>query len=192
MAQGAQQTEEPGWSLKRILAVHKGIRSDLALLQRAVDAITKEGQDVETAMSAIGELSFIGPGWTFRTYCDFFCKVVHEHHTTEDALVFPPLLGLPGSQTEEFRAVIKRLETEHAAISGYVAEVERTLQALPGDEAAKDAAARAMDQLSEHLRAHLSFEEEELAPALNELSRAVPEDQVPPTPPAPAHWDVSF
>jgi hemerythrin-like domain-containing protein len=188
-----QQTpqEEPGWALKRILGIHKGIRGDLALLRSAVTAVTEDGADVDTAMSAVQNLSINNPGWTFRTYCDNFCSFVHEHHSTEDSLVFPGLLAMRGEDTD-FKSLIEKLQADHRTLTGYLNEVEQALSALPGDGSAKTAAASAMERLSEHLEAHLSFEEENLAPALNAMSKMVPESEAPPAPPPPEHWGLDF
>lgn len=177
----------PGWALRRLYAIHAELRTDLKHLNRAVEAITQDGADVEAAMAEIQKLSFIGPEWTFRTFCEAVCGTVHEHHQTEDGMLFPGLLQLPGHDRDDLKALIKQLEAEHRTLSDYVGDVERALRALPGDEAAKSAAVEAMRRLSEHLTAHLDFEEEQLAPALNRFSELVPEKEVP-SPPLPEHW----
>jgi hemerythrin-like domain-containing protein len=79
--------------------------------------------------------------------------------------------------------VIDKLMADHRILTGYLDEVEKTLGALPGDAAARTAAAAAVERLAEHLEAHLDFEEGDLASALNMLSRVVSEGDFPAPPP---------
>jgi Hemerythrin HHE cation binding domain len=182
MTQHARQPDRPGWALKRLLDIHDGMRNDLTLLQRAVTAVTEDGQEVDTAAAALGELSFRQPGWTLRRFCAGFCGFVHEHHATEDTMLFPMLLQQQAGSDGALDGVVDRLRAEHRTLTGHLDEVERALGALPGDAAAKTAAAGAMARLSQHLEAHLRLEEERLAPALNAMSRVVTEDEIPPPP----------
>jgi hemerythrin-like domain-containing protein len=96
-------------------------------------------------------------------------RAMHGHHATEDAVLFPMLLRRQGADGV-LGVVVDRLRAEHRALTGLLDAVEQALGALPGDAAAK-AATGAMARLSDQLEAHLRFEEEQLAPALNALSR---------------------
>ena len=57
---------------------------------------------------------------------------------------------------------------------------------LPADRASRtpspSCAAAAVERLAENLQSHIDFEERNLAPALNALSKVVSEDDVPPPP----------
>lgn len=64
-------------------------------------------------------------------------------------------------------------------MTGHLDQVERALGGLSGDAAAKAATTDAMARLSDELEAHLRFEEEQLAPALNALSQVVSQEEVP-------------
>jgi hypothetical protein len=170
MTQPARRPDHQGWAYRRLLDIHDGMRNDLALLRRAVTAVTEDGQDVDAAAAALGELSFRRPGWTLRRYCAGFCGAVHRHHTIEDTVLFPMLLRQPGTDGA-LGGVIDRLQADHRTLTGHLDQVERALGGLPGDAAAKAATTDAMARLSDRLEAHLRFEEEQLAPALNALSR---------------------
>jgi hypothetical protein len=170
MTESARRPDRQGWALRRLLDIHDGLRNDLARLRRAVAAATEDGQDVDAAAAALGGLSFRRPGWTLRRFCAGFCGAVHGHHATEDAVLFPMLLRRQGADGA-LGVVVDRLRAEHRALTGLLDAVEQALGALPGDAAAKAAATGAMARLSDQLEAHLRFEEEQLAPALNALSR---------------------
>jgi Hemerythrin HHE cation binding domain len=186
----SRESNGRGWALTRLIDLHTGMRNDLALLRRAVAAITEDGQDVDSAVAAIANLSIKQPRWSLRTYCASFCGFVHEHHAVEDSALFPMLLERQGGQDAAFRGVIDKLRADHRTLAGHLDEVERALGALPGDAAASAAAAGAMQRLTEHLEAHLDFEEAQLAPALNALSAAVAEEDFP-APPPPEHFGIS-
>jgi ABC-type transporter Mla subunit MlaD len=78
--------------------------------------------------------------------------------------------------------VIDKLRADHRALAGLLDQAQRLVTALPGDAAARSAAAAAVDRLAENLQSHIDFEERNLAPALNALSEVVSEDDVPPPP----------
>jgi hypothetical protein len=179
---------EAGWALTRLVRMHTGMRNDLALLRRAVAVITEGGQDLAAAAAVLGTLSLRAPGWTLRRYCASFCGFVHGHHEVESSMLFPTLVERQGDDTE-FRQVIDRLDAEHHTLAAHLDAADRALVALPGDAAARAAAAGALARLAELLAAHLDYEETSLAPALNAFSRAVPEDAFPAPPPE--HFGIS-
>jgi hypothetical protein len=45
MTQPARRPDHQGWAYRRLLDIHDGMRNDLALLRRAVTAVTEDGQD---------------------------------------------------------------------------------------------------------------------------------------------------
>jgi len=183
---GSNPNNNAGWALTRLIRLHQGMREDLALLGRVSHAL-RRGDDGAAARMLAG-LSMSATGWRVRAFCAAFCGFVHEHHATEDAIVFPMVLR----QDPSLRAVVDKLMAEHRELAGYLDEVEGAFEALAGhgaareavrDAAPREAAVRAVEQLSVRLAAHLEFEERELAPALNAVSLVVSEDEVPPPPP---------
>jgi hypothetical protein len=177
------RSDVQGWALTRLLEIHDGMRNDLALLRSAVGAFTEDGHDADMAAAELNRLSIKEPGWTLRGYCARFCSFVHEHHATEDTMMFPMLLEQAASQDTEFVELVAKLQADHRTLASYLDDMDRALGALSGDAAAMSAAADAVRRLSELLEAHLRFEEENLAPALAALSSVVSEDDVPAPPP---------
>jgi iron-sulfur cluster repair protein YtfE (RIC family) len=181
-ADHADRPNERGWALQRLIMVHDGMRDDLALLRRAVHAVTRPDQDVAAAVAALGEVSLGDPLWSLRRYCAHFCGFVHDHHSVEDSMLFPVLLANRRNREAGLGKVIEQLQADHRALALYLDDVERALTATPDDDEAKAAAIEALERLSEHLESHLAFEESKLAPALNALSAVVTEDDLLPVP----------
>lgn len=151
--------------------MHDGMRNDFALLRRAVTALADDGD---------GSDALAGTRFSIRGYCADFCVFVHEHHSVEDAMLFPTLIRQENDP--ELARVIDRLRADHKALGPLLDEAEHVVAALPGDPAARAAANEAIERLSERLSEHLDFEERSLAPALNRLSRLVPEEAFPAPP----------
>ena len=170
---------EPSWALARLVTMHDAMRADLAVLQDAVAALTNDTDHPDGAAKALGTLSFRQPGWTLRRFCGGFCEFVHGHHTVESSTLFPLLVQLRGTDDTDLAAVIERLEAEHRTLTSCLDEVEHALLRLPGDAAAGRTATTALARLSELLLAHLAFEEDKLAAALDAMSLAVSEDDLP-------------
>lgn len=175
------QSSVDGWALTRLVRIHEAIRNDLALLQR-VSAAVGTG-DNATAVAVLQRLSISQPAWTLGTYCLAFCTFVHEHHQTEDDMLFPMLLQQIGGQDGDLATVIDKLTADHRAVAADLDRVQGRVGTLSDEPAARSAAVRAVEELRERLETHLNFEEEHLAPALIAISRLVSEAEVPPPPP---------
>jgi hypothetical protein len=174
-----------GWALTRLLQLHKGIRADVELLGRIGAAV--EAGDDEGAQADLQRLTTRTPSWTLHTFCAAFCDFVAAHHTTEDALMFPMLLQHADGQGADLAQVIDKLKADHRALAGYLDRARHAVAALSGDPATRSAAVHAVEDVARHLTAHLDEEEQRLGPALNAVSRVVPEHEVPPPPPEHLH-----
>lgn len=176
---------EPGWALARLQEVHEGIRADLATLEQAVAALDGGRPDAEQAAAALADLSFRKPGWSLRAFCAEFCSFIHDHHAVENAVVFPSVLRFAGDRPG-IKETVARLRAEHQQLVAYVDEAEQAIAALP-DTGAATAAQAVIGRLAAHLTAHLAYEEESLAEALNEMSRQVTPAQLGVPEPPPGH-----
>ncbi|HEV7195835.1 MAG TPA: hemerythrin domain-containing protein, partial [Pedococcus sp.] len=98
-------------------------------------------------------------------YCAQYCRAVAGHHSMEDQAIFPHLRGAD----TRLSPVIDRLEQEHHVIHGVLESVDAALVHLvehPGDLSRLD---EAVDQLSDTLLSHLSYEENQLVEPLARL-----------------------
>lgn len=126
-----------------LIAVHKGIRSELALIRAEIAAAD--------APNLILQL---------RINCLSLCQGLHHHHTAEDNGMFPAL----EAAHPELAEPLARLRREHAV----VAELLERLQSLVSDGGGDPEAVLAeLDRLAQELEAHLDYEEEQLIPLLN-------------------------
>lgn len=162
--------------MQRLLDIHAMIRNDIATVRRVVDNVAGDHPDGEAA-TALRELSVRQPGWSLRRYCAEFCGFIHDHHSVENAVMFPSVLEFAGDRPG-VQAAVERLRAEHEQLADYVDDAERAISALPGDAATKTTAISAINALAGHLEAHLAYEEESLAEALAEVSRRVTPEEV--------------
>ncbi|WP_308250569.1 hemerythrin domain-containing protein [Nonomuraea rhizosphaerae] len=94
-----------------------------------------------------------------REHCLTFCDALHEHHTGEDAVLFPHLAGTD----PELAEVLARLRSEHQVVARLLTRIR---ELLAGDAPV----AAELDRLSRELEAHLDYEEEQLVPLLNKMT----------------------
>ncbi|MEU4240408.1 hemerythrin domain-containing protein [Actinoplanes sp. NPDC026619] len=94
----------------------------------------------------------IYPGDELATHCIAFCDALTEHHTDEDANVFPLL----AARHPELRGFLAQLRQDHAIISGLVRGVRQD------DPEALSALAAVMET-------HFRGEEKRLVTVLNEI-----------------------
>ncbi|MEV5592643.1 nitroreductase/quinone reductase family protein [Streptomyces sp. NPDC052496] len=104
-----------------------------------------------------------GLGLQIRQHCLAFCQSLEFHHTGEDAHIFPMVARYhPG-----LRPALDRLQEEHRTI----ARIQSDLLALLADidNADPKRFLTDLERMSDELRAHLAYEEEQLIPALADV-----------------------
>lgn len=125
--------------------VHDAFRRELALIR---DEVVAAGPSV---------------GAQLRVNCLTLCAGLHNHHAGEDGAIFPLLAG----QRPDLAPVLERLRVEHERIAALVAQ----LQATVAGPAEPVQVRREVDRLTDELERHLSYEEEQLVPALDAVLR---------------------
>ena len=129
---------------QELVRVHDGLREQLARIRDAARA---------------GERSQVGA--SLLAHCAAFCSVLTEHHTGEDAHVFPVL----ARQFPELAPVIEKLAEDHLLVAGILARVQDVVAelAVGGDT---DRLVGELDGLAAIMESHFSFEERRIVPAL--------------------------
>jgi hemerythrin-like domain-containing protein len=96
-------------------------------------------------------------------HLDFVARSLHEHHTTEDELLWPTLLD---RVPEELAPIVRLMEAQHGQVDALLAEVGelRPRWAATADPADRERLAELFDRLSVHLADHLEAEEQQLLP----------------------------
>jgi hemerythrin-like domain-containing protein len=103
--------------------------------------------------------------WTFGSFCQAYCLGVTQHHSLEDAAVFPNLRA----KEPALAAVLDRLGHEHVVIHDLLESVDRALVGLARDPEAHDPVQAAVDLLAAALLSHFAYEERELVGPLSRL-----------------------
>jgi hemerythrin-like domain-containing protein len=159
------QPEEAGAG-QHLVDVHDHLRAELAQLRLLVEQVATGQTDPDAVRSYINRMTIRQNNWTLGTFCETYCRTVTQHHLLEDRSVFPHLLrGDP-----RLAPVIERLHREHETIHDMLEHVDQALVALVASEdAAIDRVDTAMDELSDALLEHFSYEERELIDPLDRL-----------------------
>jgi Luciferase-like monooxygenase/Hemerythrin HHE cation binding domain len=159
------QPEEAGAG-QHLVDVHDHLRAELAQLRQLVEQVAAGQTDPDAVRSYINRMTIRQNNWTLGTFCETYCRTVTQHHLLEDRSVFPHLLrGDP-----ELAPVLERLHREHETIHDLLEHVDGALVALVASEGkAIDRVDAAMDELSDTLLAHFSYEERELMDPLDRL-----------------------
>jgi hemerythrin-like domain-containing protein len=103
---------------------------------------------------------------TVAAHITELAQMLHHHHQGEDELLWPRL----NQRVALRRALIDRMEEEHAAVSRLIQETEELVPSWAGtaDVEARDRLAGVLQELSAALDAHLEEEEREVLPLVRE------------------------
>ncbi|HEX8992266.1 MAG TPA: hemerythrin domain-containing protein [Anaerolineales bacterium] len=158
------QIENPGEHLvQELLWIHGILRHDLSLISALAEQV-HDGRDPELIRSEIDHLQTKSPLWQLKVNCIYYCRLVHAHHTGEDIHIFPALRRADPSM----EPVVDRLEADHRRVSDILDQVDDAARALVEEDtrAVRGRLVAALRLLSEHLLAHLEFEEKAISPTL--------------------------
>jgi septation ring formation regulator EzrA len=154
------ETTRGRWIHQALLAVHTHIRHELASVEQLARAVL-DGLAADKLHEELEELKSNTTLWQFQVSCLRYCHLVHLHHNAEDREFFDELEQV----NPAIRSVVDRLRADHRAVSDYIDAVEATTKALTEDDSedARRAVANALEELKEHLLAHLDYEERTVA-----------------------------
>lgn len=158
----------PGEGLvQELLWVHGIIRRDLETVRRLA-AEVMAGAPPEEITVEVRRLESNSPLWQMKVNCLYYCRLVHHHHTNEDQLLFPVLRR----SNPALNPVVDRLEADHRRVADFCDEVTATARELARTDTidGRKRIVAALDGLSDHLLAHLSYEEEQISPTLRTWS----------------------
>lgn len=143
--------------------IHGIIRRDLAVVRTLAEEVVG-GADAQSVRDRIEQLETRSPLWQLRMNCLYYCRLVHMHHNGEDRHVFPALRR----SNPALEPVVDRLEADHRKVSDILDQVEAEARGLARDDTPDSRArlAAALTHLSEHLLAHLDYEEKSISPTL--------------------------
>jgi len=159
----------PGDHLVReLLWIHGILRGDLEVVRRLAGEVL-DGKAPDQVREEIARLQVQSPLWQLKVNCLYYCRFVHLHHNGEDAHLFPALRR----SNPALGPVVDRLEADHRKVSDILDEVEAASDELVRVDtpAGRARVVDALSLLSEHLLAHLDFEETAITPTLRRWER---------------------
>lgn len=151
---------------EELLWVHGMIRDNLQTIRRLISRIDG-GAPAAEVRASLDELAATSVVWQLRSSCIRYCNFVHSHHHLEDSLFFPALCRA----NPALRTVVDKLQADHVLVSGYLDAVESAASRLVSAESARAELTATLSELSEHLLAHLDYEEAHLEPTLRRLKQ---------------------
>ena len=142
----------------QLVQVHDMLRRELAAIRDLITQVQKGAIDAGQARSELSQMTMRQNNWTLGAYCESYCRVVTQHHSIEDAAVFPYLrTAEPG-----LGPVLDRLSEEHGLIHRVIESVDRALVRHIGHPDDLTELADLTDLLTDTLLSHLAYEEREL------------------------------
>jgi len=156
-------------SSQQLLDIHQHLRDELTQIRDLVGQVLAGGIPPAAARSAINEMTLRQNSWTVGAYCAAYCRLVATHHGIEDQALFPRLRG----SDPQLTPVVDRLHAEHQIIHEVLEGVDAALVGFVGPDADGAGLQRALDQLTDTLLSHLSYEERELIEPIARLGIVV-------------------
>jgi len=149
---------------RELLTIHAMLRRDLSLVRRLADEV-RFGLAPEDIVTQVRELETNSPLWRLKFGCMHYCRFVHQHHTIEDAAMFP----MVRRQDPSLNPVVDRLEEDHLIVHHITERIVAAADLVAADpnEAHRAEVVQGLLDLEEHLLSHLAFEEQTLGPLLS-------------------------
>jgi iron-sulfur cluster repair protein YtfE (RIC family) len=150
-------------SAQHLIDIHSHLRIELNRICELVRQVSDGSLTVNVARSQINLMALRSDRWTVGAHCASYCYLLTAHHTLEDQAMFPGLRQVDS----RLGPVLDRLAEEHEIISQVLTRLDAALiDFVTESEAGDGQLHKIVDQLSDALLSHLSYEERELAEPL--------------------------
>lgn len=166
---GPQEARTGSANQQFLVQVHDHLRSELDSILDGLTALDDGGDVGVDYDESIGEARALLQRLTMRqnhfslgAFCAAWCRTVATHHTIEDQHMF---VGLRAAEPE-LAPVLDRLEAEHVVVAAMLVEIDEALVALVAGTGTLVQVHAVARRLGAALRSHLSYEEDQLLPAL--------------------------
>lgn len=149
---------------RELLYIHTILRRDLdRVAQLAVDV--RAGYPVQGVVDTVRDLETNSPLWRLREGCWRYCRILHSHHTIEDAAIFP----MARRKDPSLNRVIDKLEEDHLIVHHITERIAVLATAVSTNDTFETRAdlVGALTDLESHLLTHLAIEETSLGPLLS-------------------------
>ncbi|HEX4813810.1 MAG TPA: LLM class flavin-dependent oxidoreductase [Nonomuraea sp.] len=143
---------------RHLVDVHDGYRAQMRQVLDAIEEVAAAGPEAD-------RLSGRQNRWTLGAYCATFRRLLTVHHTMEDEVLLPALLG----HDSTLAPVVKKLEQEHEVIADLLVRLDEACADLLANPARIGRVRARADRLAAMLASHFAYEEEELAEPIGRL-----------------------
>lgn len=149
---------------RELLGIHAILRRDLRTVRKLAE-LARDGFPAEQIVAGIRELGTNSLLWQLKFGCLYYCRFVHTHHTIEDAAVFP----MVRKHDPSLNRMVDRLEEDHLTVHHITERIAKSAEELASGESAevREQLVGQLNELEEHLLAHLALEEDTLGPLLS-------------------------
>jgi hypothetical protein len=150
---------------QHLVDVHDHFRAELSELQGIVEQVRVAGvAGVGAARATLNGMTLRQNSWTLGAYCLRFCTSLTGHHELESGSIFPHLRASDPS----LGPVLDKLDADHIVVHDLIEAIDAALCGLVRADDPTEVAdvQEAVTALSGLLLEHLSYEEEQLKPAL--------------------------
>lgn len=154
----------PGDHLRQ---VHDMYRAELDVVTALADAVRSGDADLADLRATVHGMALRANVEQFGALCARYCALVTNHHTLEDASIFPEVREIGG----DYAALVDQLEHEHLQIHVQLRRLDDALVAFDSDPATLPRVLDEVDVLARVLRSHFTYEETQLAEPLGLLQR---------------------
>lgn len=147
---------------QHLVDVHDHLRGELGQVRSLIDQVRAGALRPDAARGAVNQMTMRQNDWTLGAYCAAYCTTLTQHHSAEDAMVFPHLRRADPL----LEPVLDRLQQEHVVIHDVLEALDAALVAHIGSPTDFSGLDRAADELARTLLSHLTYEEGQLVEPL--------------------------
>lgn len=147
---------------QHLIDVHDNLRKELTELRGIIAQVEEGALSAGDARSSLNEMALRQNDWTLGAFCSRYCRAVAQHHSLEDEGIFPHLRR----SEKALEPVIDRLTEEHLVIHDAIEAVDKALVAHINKPDDFSPLQLAIDNLTDALISHLSYEEFQLVEPL--------------------------
>ncbi len=145
-----------------LIAVHDQLREELERIRELIESVESGDISPSDAAGSLDQFAIRQNNWTIGAYCAAYYRMIALHHGLEDTEIFPHLRRCE----EQLEPVIDRLCEEHNVIHDVLEGLHRALLDLVEEPYDYANLRRSTDILTDALRSHLAYEENQLVEPL--------------------------
>jgi hypothetical protein len=154
----------PGDHLRQ---VHDMYRAELDVVTALADAVRAGDADLADLRATVHGMALRANIEQFGALCARYCALVTNHHSLEDASIFPQVRAA----SSDYEELVDQLEHEHLQIHRQLRQLDDALVAFDSEPSTLPRVLEEVDVLARILRSHFAYEETQLAEPLALLQR---------------------